>query len=655
MNDNTESLLSTIEYPSDLRKLSIKQLPQVCDELRQFLIDELSRNPGHFASSLGVVELTVALHYVFNTPEDRIVWDVGHQAYGHKILTGRREKFNTNRHLGGIKPFPSPQESEYDTTTCGHASVSISAALGMAVAANRQKTNRHVVAVIGDGAMSGGLAFEGLNNAGATPNNMLIILNDNNMSIDHAVGGMKDYLHQLHTSSTYNRLRNKVAQKLTSWGWLSDKGKKRIIRLNNSIKSFIHNQQNVFEGMDIRYFGPHDGHDVISLVYTLQSIKEMTGPRLLHIHTQKGHGYQPAEDNPTVFHAPGKFDPETGEQIKSNAANMPPRYQDVFGETLLEMARKNERIVGITPAMPTGCSMNIMMREMPERCFDVGIAEGHAVTFSAGMAKDGLIPVCNIYSSFAQRAYDNIIHDVAISRLHVVMCLDRAGIVGEDGPTHHGVFDLPSLRTVPNLTIASPMNEAELRRLMYTAVECQDGPFVIRYPRGNGVMPDWRCPLESIEIGTGRLVSESKGTDGKVSKTAILSLGPLGNMVQEAIKDIAEKDAQASLPAHYDMRFLKPLDTSIMQKVAQDYDHIITIEDGALNGGFGSAVLEWLADRGYAKHVTRLGIPDRFMEHGKPAELYQLAGLDMESIIKAICRPSSNNRPSPNPSLYGGE
>ena len=636
MDTNEQNLLSTIEFPSDLRKLPLEALPQVCAELRECLIDELSRNPGHFASSLGVVELTVALHYVFNTPEDRIVWDVGHQAYGHKMLTGRRKQFHTNRRLGGIKPFPSPQESEYDTTTCGHASVSISAALGMAVAANHQGADRHVIAVIGDGAMSGGLAFEGLNNAGTTPNNMLIILNDNNMSIDRAVGGMNTYLHHLHTSGTYNRFRNRAAHKLADWGWLTEKGKKRIIRLNNSLKSFIHNQHNMFEGIDIRYFGPQDGHDVISLVHTLRSLKELSGPRLLHIHTEKGHGYQPAVEDPTTFHAPGKFDPETGERICANTEGWPPRYQDVFGETLLEMARKNERIVGVTPAMPTGCSMNIMMREMPERCFDVGIAEGHAVTFSAGMAKDGLIPVCNIYSSFAQRAYDNIIHDVAISRLHVVLCLDRAGIVGEDGPTHHGVFDLPSLRTVPNLTIASPMNEAELRRLMYTAIECQDGPFVIRYPRGNGVMPNWRCPLEAVKIGTGRLVSESKGTDGRVSKTAVLTLGPLGNAVQDTIAKMAEESKNENLPAHYDMRFLKPLDNAIMEKVAQEYDHIITIEDGALNGGFGSAILEWFADNGYAKKVTRLGIPDRFIEHGSPAELYHIAGLDAESIIKAI-------------------
>ena len=636
VNDKQPNLLSTINYPSDLRQLSIGQLPQVCQELREYLVNELSRNPGHFASSLGVVELTVALHYVFDTPEDRIVWDVGHQAYGHKILTGRRQNFHTNRRLGGIKPFPSPQESEYDTTTCGHASVSISAALGMAVAAKKQGSDRHVIAVIGDGAMSGGLAFEGLNNAGCTPNNMLIILNDNNMSIDRAVGGMNSYLHQLHTSGTYNRFRNRAAHKLADWGLLTEKGKKRIIRLNNSIKSFIHNQHNMFEGIDIRYFGPQDGHDVISLVQTLRSIKEMSGPRLLHIHTEKGHGYQPAVEDPTTFHAPGKFDPETGERICNEAPGTPPRYQDVFGETLLEMARQNERIVGVTPAMPTGCSMNIMMREMPDRCFDVGIAEGHAVTFSAGMAKDGLIPVCNIYSSFAQRAYDNIIHDVAISRLHVVMCLDRAGIVGEDGPTHHGVFDLPSLRTIPNLTIASPMNEPELRRLMYTAVECQDGPFVIRYPRGNGVMTDWRCPLEAVEIGTGRLVSEGKHTFKHKPKIAILTLGPLGNVVQDTIAKIAEEGKSMNLPAHYDMRFLKPLDNIILEKVAQEYDYIITVEDGALNGGFGSAVLEWLADHDYTKPVTRLGIPDRFIEHGSPAELYRICGIDAESIAKAI-------------------
>lgn len=638
MTTNKHNLLSTINFPSDLRKLALEQLPQVCNELRACLIDELSRNPGHFASSLGVVELTVALHYVFNTPEDRIVWDVGHQAYGHKILTGRREQFHTNRHLGGIKPFPSPQESEYDTTTCGHASVSISAALGMAVAAKRQEADRHVIAVIGDGAMSGGLAFEGLNNAGCIPNNMLIILNDNNMSIDHAVGGMNKYLHQLHTSETYNKIRDKAAHKLLAWGWLTENGKKRIIRLNNSIKSFIHNQHNMFEGIDIRYFGPQDGHDVISLVHTLQSLKDMTGPKLLHIHTVKGHGYQPAEENPTVFHAPGKFDPKTGERHCQSNESTPPRYQDVFGETLLELAKKDKRIVGVTPAMTTGCSMNIMMSEMPERCFDVGIAEGHAVTFSAGMAKEGLIPVCNIYSSFAQRSYDNIIHDVAISGLHVVLCLDRAGIVGEDGPTHHGVFDLPSLRTIPGLTIASPMCEEELRRLMYTAIECHDGPFVIRYPRGKGVSPEWMCPLEAIEIGTGRIIRKGQPVGTKQPDTAILSLGPLGNVVNQAINQLIQSGENIPMPAHCDMRFLKPLDTAMLEKVAQKYKYIITIEDGSLNGGFGSAVLEWLSDNGHTNKVIRLGIPDRFIEHGTPAELYHLIGLDTEGIINAIRR-----------------
>ena len=622
MNDNTESLLSTIEYPSDLRKLSIKQLPQVCDELRQFLINELSRNPGHFASSLGVVELTVALHYVFNTPEDRIVWDVGHQAYGHKILTGRREKFHTNRRLGGIKPFPSPQESEYDTTTCGHASVSISAALGMAVAANRQKTNRHVVAVIGDGAMSGGLAFEGLNNAGCTPNNMLIILNDNNMSIDHAVGGMKDYLHQLHTSSTYNRLRNKVAQKLTSWGWLSDKGKRRIMRLNNSIKSFIHNQQNVFEGMDIRYFGPHDGHDVISLVYTLQSIKEMTGPRLLHIHTQKGHGYQPAEDNPTVFHAPGKFDPETGERIKSNAANMPPRYQDVFGETLLDLARCDERIVGITPAMPSGCSMNIMMREMPERCFDVGIAEGHAVTFSAGLAAAGSRPFCNIYSSFMQRAYDNVIHDVALQNLPVVLCLDRAGLVGEDGATHHGAFDLVYFSCVPNMTIAAPRNEWQLRQMMYAASK-MESPMVIRYPRGLGEGVEWR---NTEFVDTDMRAEELKAG----SDVAIIAVGTMANVALRA----AQRSTRSV--AVYDLRYVKPLDTELLNSIGSRFSKVITIEDGAVRGGVGETIAAYFAREGYTPRVKNLGIGDCFVQHGKPTELYADCAYDEAALLTAI-------------------
>ena len=470
MDKSKFSLLSNIKYPEDLRKLSIDQLPQVCKELREDIIDEVSVNPGHFASSLGVVEITVALHYVYNTPNDRIVWDVGHQAYGHKILTGRREVFCTNRKLHGIRPFPTPLESEYDTFACGHASNSISAALGMAVAARKLgQSDRSVVAVIGDGAMSGGLAFEGLNNVSSTPNDMLIILNDNDMSIDRAVGGMEKYLLNLDTNETYNKLRFKASQWLHSKGYLNDDRKKGIIRLNNALKSALSHQQNIFEGMNIRYFGPFDGHDVKEVVRLLQQLKKMKGPKLLHLHTTKGKGYEPAEKSATIWHAPGKFDPETGERLIADTSNKPPKYQDVFGNTLLELAQQNPKIVGVTPAMPTGCSMNIMMKAMPDRTFDVGIAEGHAVTFSGGMAKDGLIPFCNIYSSFAQRAYDNIIHDMALLNLPVVLCLDRAGLVGEDGPTHHGAFDMAALRPIPHLTIASPMNEHELRNLMYSA------------------------------------------------------------------------------------------------------------------------------------------------------------------------------------------
>ena len=510
-------LLKSIDYPSDLRRLEIDQLPQVCEELRQDIVEELSVNPGHLASSLGVVELTVALHYVFDTPNDRIVWDVGHQAYGHKILTGRREQFATNRKLGGIRPFPSPLESEYDTFACGHASNSISAALGMAVASRVDQSSkaegeaeRKVVAVIGDGAMSGGLAFEGLNNVSSSPNDLLIILNDNNMSIDRSVGGMKQYLLGLNTNETYNAVRFKVERWLHGKGMMPDDRRKGLIRLSNAFKSAISHQQNIFEGMNIRYFGPFDGHNVKELVRILRQLKTMKGPKLLHIHTQKGHGYAPAERDVTTWHAPGKFDPETGERIVDNDPSKPQKYQDVFGHTLLELAKLNPKIVGVTPAMPTGCSMNIMMKEYPERTFDVGIAEGHAVTFSGGMAKDGLIPFCNIYSAFAQRAYDHIIHDVALLGLHVVLCFDRAGLVGEDGSTHHGAFDLAALRPVPNLTIASPMDEHELRRLMYTAQLPDKGPFVIRYPRGGGVLKDWRCPLEEIKVGTGRRLRDGK-------------------------------------------------------------------------------------------------------------------------------------------------
>ncbi|WP_308591532.1 1-deoxy-D-xylulose-5-phosphate synthase [uncultured Prevotella sp.] len=624
-----QNILSKIKYPEDLRKLPVEKLPQVCDELRADILKELSVNPGHLASSLGALELTVALHYVFNTPYDRIVWDVGHQAYGHKILTGRCDNFCTNRKLHGIRPFPSPEESEYDSFACGHASNSISAALGMAVAAKQTgHDDRHVVAVIGDGAMSGGLAFEGLNNVSTTPNDMLIVLNDNNMSIDRSVGGMKHYLLRLNTNETYNKWRFKVATWLRSNGMLDDERRKGIIRLSNALKSAISHQQNIFEGMNIRYFGPFEGHDVVELVRTMRQLKEMKGPKLLHLHTIKGHGYAPAEKAATIWHAPGKFDVSTGKRIKSENGTEPAKYQDVFGNTLLELARKNKRIVGVTPAMPTGCSMNIMMKEMPARTFDVGIAEGHAVTFSGGMAKDGLLPFCNIYSAFAQRAYDNIIHDVALLNLPVVICLDRAGLVGEDGATHHGAFDIAALRPVPNLTISSPMNEHELRRLMYTAQLPDKGPFVIRYPRGRGVLADWRCELEEVKVGTGRKLHDGKDV-------AVLSFGPVGNNVEEAIEMMETSTPQLSI-AHYDMRFAKPLDTEILKDVAQQFDRIITIEDGAREGGFGSAVLEWLEDNGYRKNVVRLGLPDHFVEHGTVAELQHIVGIDAEGIIDAV-------------------
>ena len=621
-------LLQSIQYPADLRKLNVDQLPQLCDELCGQIVKELSVNPGHLASSLGVVEITVALHYVFNTPEDRIVWDVGHQAYGHKMLTGRREQFNTNRKLHGLKPFPSPEESEYDSFICGHASNSISAALGMAVAnkvladsGTCPPSPRKVVAVIGDGAMSGGLAFEGLNNVSSSPNDMLIILNDNDMSIDRAVGGMEKYLLNLNTNETYNRMRLKITQWMERHGMMGEDRKNGLIRLTNALKSVLARQQNIFEGMNIRYFGPFDGHDVVELVRILQQMKDMSGPKLLHLRTKKGHGYKPAEHYSPVWHAPGKFDPETGELLQSDTANQPPKYQDVFGETLLELAQQNPKIVGVTPAMPTGCSMNIMMEKMPNRTFDVGIAEGHAVTFSAGMAKDGLQPFCNIYSAFAQRAYDNIIHDMAILRLPVVLCLDRAGLVGEDGPTHHGAFDLAFLRPIPNLTICSPMNEHELRRLMYTAQLPDMGSFVIRYPRGRGVLSDWRCPFEPIKVGTGRRLKEGKNV-------AVLSIGPYGNDVANAVKDTEA--------AHYDMRFLKPLDEDILHEVGRNFSRIITVENGVRNGGLGSAVLEWMNDHGYHQPVIRMGLPDQFVEHGSVQELQRMVGMDADSIRKAI-------------------
>ena len=626
-------LLSKIQYPKDLRELKVDELPQVCEELRQDIVQELSVNPGHLASSLGVAEITVALHYVYNTPEDRIVWDVGHQAYGHKILTGRREQFCTNRKLNGIKPFPSPSESEYDTFACGHASNSISAALGMAVAAKLEgNKQRHVVAVIGDGAMSGGLAFEGLNNVSSSPNDLLIILNDNNMSIDRSVGGMKQYLLNLSTNETYNAIKFKANNWLYRKGLMNDARQNGLQRLANAFKSAISHQQNVFEGMNIRYFGPYDGHNIKELVRILRQIKDMKGPKLLHLHTQKGHGYAPAEKDVTIWHAPGKFDPETGERIVDKDPSKPQKYQDVFGHTLLELAKQNPKIVGVTPAMPSGCSMNIMMKEMPERTFDVGIAEGHAVTFSGGMAKDGLLPFCNIYSAFAQRAFDNISHDVALLNLHVVFCFDRAGLVGEDGATHHGAFDLAALRPIPNLTISSPMDEHELRRLMYTAQLPDKGPFVIRYPRGGGVLVDWRCPLEEIKVGTGRKLHE--GND-----VAVLSIGPIGNNVAEAIDSLSGQASEARIPtvAHYDMRFLKPIDETILKEVAEKYNRIVTVENGVKTGGLGTAVVEWMNDHGYHPEIIRLGLPDtQFVEHGTVEELQHIVGLDKEAIIKAI-------------------
>ena len=638
-------LLSRIDTPADLRKLKLRELPQLCRELRADILDELSQNPGHLASSLGTVELTVALHYVFGTPHDRIVWDVGHQAYGHKILTGRRDTFHTNRCWGGVRPFPSPSESEYDTFACGHASNSISAALGMSVATmQRGETDKHVVAVIGDGAMSGGLAFEGLNNVSETPNNLLIILNDNDMSISNSVGGMKRYLLNLHTSSAYNGLRNRLARRLESWGLLPPSRRKRLIRLNNAFKSFLSDEQNIFEGLNIRYFGPYDGHDVISLVRLLRALRPMTGPRLLHIKTVKGKGYDRAESDPVVWHAPGKFDAAAGVRLVSGEmGDAPPKFQDVFGETLVELAQSNERIVGVTPAMLTGCSMHLLQRVMPERTFDVGIAEGHAVTFSAGMAKEGMVPFCNIYSAFAQRAYDNIIHDTALLNLQVVFCLDRAGLVGEDGPTHHGAFDIAALRTVPNLTLASPMDECELRRLMYTAQLPGGGPFVIRYPRGAGHRSDWRCPLEAVEIGRGRLLRKGDGA------LAVLTFGPLGAEVADLISQLAVElpaasgapDFEGTAPAdgritHVDLRFAKPLDETLLLNIARTHRRLIVIEDASREGGIGSAVLELLADHGIQVPVERFGLPDRFIEHGSVGEQRKDCAMDGESFARAF-------------------
>ena len=618
-------ILNQIDYPADLRKLPVESLPEVCSELRQYIIDVLSENPGHLGASLGTVELTVALHYVFNTPYDRIVWDVGHQAYGHKILTGRREKFTTLRKLHGISGFPNPKESEYDAFIAGHASNSISAAMGMSVASALRNEERHVIAVIGDGAMTGGLAFEGLNNAAANPNNLLIILNDNNMAIDNNVGGLSQYLVDITTSQAYNKMRYDVYKGLRKIKLIDDSRRENILRFNNSLKALLTQQHNLFEGFSIRYFGPVDGHNVGYLVKLLNDIKDMQGPKL-HIKTVKGKGFKPAEQSATEWHAPGRFNKETGERIIVRKLNEPQRYQDVFGHTLVELAEKDERIVGITPAMPTGCSMTYMMKAFPKRAYDVGIAEGHAVTFSAGLAKEGMIPFCNIYSSFMQRAYDMIIHDVALQKLHMVICLDRAGLVGEDGATHHGVFDLAYLRPIPNLIIASPLNEWDLRNLMYTAYSAKEGTFVIRYPRGKGEKADWRNEMSVLPVGKGKKLKDGKDI-------AILSIGPVGN---EALKAIEQVEKEGVSVALYDMIYLKPIDEELLHEVGKKFNRIVTVENGVIKGGLGTAVLEFMADNGYTPKVKRIGVPDRFIEHGSVPELFKLCGMDSESIAEVV-------------------
>jgi 1-deoxy-D-xylulose-5-phosphate synthase len=625
VNENY-TLLNKIDSPGDLRRLKESDLQEVCSELRQMIIDVLSRHPGHLGASLGVVELTVALHYVFNTPTDRIVWDVGHQAYGHKILTGRRERFPTLRQLGGISGFPNPAESEYDAFIAGHASNSISAALGMATAFELNgERNRHVVAVIGDGSMTGGLAFEGLNNASNTPNNLLIILNDNDMAIDNNVGGISKYLVDITTSQTYNKVRYDAYRVLRKMNIIGEERRENILRFNNSLKALISRQHNLFEGFSIRYFGPMDGHNVLNLVQKLNDIKDMKGPKLLHIKTLKGKGFKPAEESAIEWHAPGPFDKETGKRIFTVDLNQPQLYQDVFGHTLVELAEKDDRIVGVTPAMPTGSSMCFMMKRFPDRAFDVGIAEGHAVTFSTGMAKEGKIPFCNIYSSFMQRAYDEVIHDTAIQKLPVVFCLDRAGIVGEDGATHQGVFDLAYLRPIPNLTIASPLNEVDLRNLMYTGYR-SGVPFVIRYPRGKGELYDWQQPFEILPVGKGRKLKD--GTD-----LAVLSIGAIGNIARKAIERAANEGVSA---AHYDMIYLKPLDEEILHEVGKKFRRIITIENGVRMGGLGSAIAEFMTENGYTPKIQRIGVPDKFIEHGKIPELYKICGMDGESVFQLI-------------------
>ncbi|HOP04296.1 MAG TPA: 1-deoxy-D-xylulose-5-phosphate synthase [Tenuifilaceae bacterium] len=619
-------LLSRINSPQDIKKLGVDDLLGLSNEVRQFIIDVVSSNPGHFGASLGVVELTVALHYVFNTPNDRIIWDVGHQAYGHKILTGRRDLFHTNRKYGGISGFPKRSESEYDAFGTGHSSTSISAALGMALASELKGEERQTIAVIGDGSMTAGLAFEGLNNGGSKKSNLLVILNDNNMAIDPNVGALKEYLLDITTSQTYNRFKKDVWNLLGKLDRIAPSTRSTIQKLENAIKSAILKQSNLFESLGFRYFGPVDGHDVVYLTQVLNDLKNIPGPKLLHCVTVKGKGFSPAEKDQTVWHAPGLFDKNTGERIVIRSEKpAPPRFQDVFGHTLVELAEQNQKIVGITPAMPTGCSMNIMMEKIPERTFDVGIAEQHAVTFAAGLAAEGLVPFCNIYSSFMQRAYDQVVHDAALQNLNVVFCLDRGGLVGDDGATHHGVFDIAYMRAIPNITICSPMNEEELRNMMYTAQQQDMGTWSIRYPRGNGVMTNWKKPFRTLEVGKGRQLRD--GTD-----IAILTLGPLGNIAAKAIEKLAEEGISV---AHYDMRFVKPIDEQLLAQIGKRFKHIITIEDGCLQGGFGSAILEWLNDNGLSTQVIRLGIPDRFIDHGTQAELYRECGIDAEGIYSA--------------------
>jgi len=626
-------MLHKIDSPSDLRRLQKDELIQVCSELREFIIDVVCSNPGHFGASLGVVELTVALHYVFNTPEDLLIWDVGHQAYGHKILTGRRDVFDTNRKYKGISGFPKPSESIYDAFGVGHSSTSISAALGMAEACKQKGEERQIVAVIGDGAMTAGLAFEGLNNAGIQKSNLLVILNDNNIAIDPNVGALKEYLLDITTSPTYNKIKDDIWRLLGTISKLGPNTQSLAQKLEHGLKATFLKHSNLFESLNFRYFGPVDGHDLLHLVQVLSDLKRIPGPKILHCRTIKGKGFKQAEENQTRFHAPGKFDKKTGEILAIHSDKPePPKYQDVFGHTIVELARKNKKIVGITPAMPTGSSLNIMMKEIPERAFDVGIAEQHAVTYSAGLAMQGMIPFCNVYSTFMQRAYDQVIHDVALQNLHVVFCLDRGGLVGSDGATHHGVFDLAYFRCIPNMTVSAPMNEQELRNLMYTAQLDNKGPFAIRYPRGRGVMPDWQKPMQEIEVGTGRLIRD--GDD-----LAILSIGHIGNLVTEAIEKLAKNNISV---AHYDMRFVKPIDENLLHQVGKKFKKIITVEDGTIIGGLGSAVLEFFADHNYQLQVTRLGVPDHFIDQGSQQLLYKECGYDVQGIcqaVKALVKP----------------